>query len=176
MSVNGPDVSEKHAAWAVHRIATSLFDVILAWGQSDRKAFVQSLASYPKDRLQVCGLSGHLIHPLSFGLWKPALAVLLAAGGPAKWCRVCDILVEQAAWFCDRQLSPGVPCATQALVHRTQQLLTLSVLEGSPDDELEQNVRFLGVLFEANQQSRSLPISDFYNDAGLRPCSVVFVA
>lgn len=57
-------------------------------------------------------------------------------------------------------------CA-QALVHRTQQLLTLSVLEGSPDDELEHNVRFLGVLFEANQRARSLPISDFYNDAGL---------
>ena len=39
---------------AACRIATSIFDVILGWGKSERKAFVEVLAGYPKDRLQVC--------------------------------------------------------------------------------------------------------------------------
>jgi hypothetical protein len=54
----------------------------------------------------------------------------------------------------------------QALVQRVQQVLTLAVLEGSPSSEVEETVSFLGLLFQANQAGRQLPISDFYNDAG----------
>ena len=64
--------------------------------------------------------------------------------------------------------------ALQALVQRTQQVLTMAVLEGRPIGEVEDAVTFLGLLFRANEQGRQLPISDFYNDAGaccLATCS-----
>ena len=50
---------------AARRIATSIFDVILGWGQRDRKAFAELLAGYPKDRLQVFTRQGQQLHPLA---------------------------------------------------------------------------------------------------------------
>ena len=162
----------------------SMFDIVLGWIHSDQKAFAEHLAAYPKDRLQVrtpassrCCLSWLPIE--GTGKWRqaapnrrwPCWQLQWSCSEVSGWCQRCSGQQHQ-----DGQL---LMCL-QALVHRTQQLLTLSVLEGSPDEELEHYVIFLGILFDANQQSRSLPISDFYNDAGLsgflfRIPSIMFV-
>ena len=62
----------------------------------------------------------------------------------------------------------STPCARfcQALVQRTQQVLTFALLEERPDMEVQNAVSFLGLLYEANEQGRQLPICEFYNDAG----------
>ncbi|BDA45778.1 probable E3 ubiquitin-protein ligase HECTD2 [Coccomyxa sp. Obi] len=53
----------------------------------------------------------------------------------------------------------------QGLVQKTQQVITLSILDGKLNAKLKTALQFMKRLFNVNLKTRLLPISEFYNDA-----------
>lgn len=55
----------------------------------------------------------------------------------------------------------------QGLLQKVQQVVTLCILDGKLDPKLQTALDFMKILFDANLKARLVPISAFYNDAGV---------